>query len=271
MRFPSCIAFVVALGTWAVASPAKAVDLDGIWYDPAVPGRGLSVHEQAGTTFAILYTYDSTGKGVFYVASDVRSNGVNFDPCGTASWSGRLYEARGPALGATTPPLATRDVGTLSYSSATSPSCASYNRLAVSTVIDGVTANLTYERQTFGAETLEGAYVGWLTRTAPGCDQQVLEMNGPVEISRSGTRVSITLTTTPGVTFCTFEGDARQAGNRYRFEGTQDCRVGPFLSNHPFLMVDLVADANGFSGVMTYPGTPGCGTARIGGARRFSP
>lgn len=263
--------FAVLLAACAFALPARALDLTGIWYDPAVPGRGLSVHEQAGTTFAILYTYDATGKGIFYVASDVRSNGINFDPCGTALWSGRLYEASGPALGGSTPPLATRDVGTLSYSSATSPSCESYNRLAVSTTIDGVTANFTYQRQTFGTETVEGQYVGWITRTAPGCDQQTLEMNGPIVVARSGSRLSIGLTMTPGVAFCVFEGEARQVGNRQRVEGMQACRVGPFVSDRPFVMVDLVADANGFSGVMTYPGTPSCGTARIGGARRFTP
>lgn len=268
MRLPR---FVVALILLAMAVPARAIEMNGLWYDPAVPGRGLTIHEQPASTFAVLYTYDATGKGIWYVASDVRSNGVNFDPCGTAIWLGRLYEASGPALGASTPPLATRDVGTLSYSSATSPACASYGRLAAIVTIDGVTTNLPLQRQTFGTEVVEGRYLGWIARTAPSCDQMALEMEGPVEITRSGSRLTIAVTSIFGSGTCTYQGDAVQVGNRFRVEGTQACRVGPFVSDRPFLMVDLVADNNGFNGVMTFPGTPSCGTARIGGTRRFTP
>lgn len=258
----------------AAARPTAAFNLADLYFDPAVPGRGLSIHDQGGTLFATLFTYDATGKGIWYVAPNVVATSVDFDPCGTAHFSGRLHEANGPTLGSTTPPLTAREVGSLSFSTASFPDCSLYNRLTVRITINGTTTNVSMQRQTWASQPVEGRYHGSLVRFN-ACDSLPEALGGPIEITRTGTRLRVVVSNAPSTLAfrCTLEGEATQAGHHVRIEGTQICLVeGDILFSRPFIMENLVADDNGFTALVAYPPAPSippCGRARIGGARRF--
>lgn len=274
MRHLSRWVAVLALATGVASLPAQALDLEGLWFDPAIPGRGLSLHEQGGVLFATLYTYDATGRGTWYVASDVRSTGVDFDSCGTGHWTGTLFEARGPALGSTTPPLALRQVGTLDLASLFVSMCSDYGKLFARATIDGVATTLPLQRQTSRSVPVEGSYGGTIVRSG-ACDGAPLEVRGDLNILRQPNGQLIMFFSTPGSPpsyLCRLEGDTTPKGSGIAMTGTQTCSLGPQSVTRAFVIEDLRASDHGVSGLITYPGStpaPACGSSRISGVRYF--
>jgi hypothetical protein len=71
----------------------------GLWYDPARPGSGLSLHRSGNTYFASVFEYDADSRPVWYFASNVVYDG-ELDPGGPV-FSGKLYVSTGTPM--TTP------------------------------------------------------------------------------------------------------------------------------------------------------------------------
>lgn len=68
----------------------------GLWYDPARPGSGLSLHRSGNTYFASVFEYDAESKPVWYFASNVVYD-TDLDPGGPV-FSGKLYVSTGTPM-----------------------------------------------------------------------------------------------------------------------------------------------------------------------------
>lgn len=64
--------------------------LSGIWWNPNESGWGINFTQRHNNIFAAWYTYDTSGKAKWYVASNCSM------PAGSSSCSGALYQVEGP-------------------------------------------------------------------------------------------------------------------------------------------------------------------------------
>src|SRR5262249_17114558 len=80
------------LDHWSVAASAN---YQGLWWKAPAgseSGWGLNVAHQGDTIFASWFTYDTSGRGWWLVMTAPKT--------GANTYSGTLYETRGPAFGA---------------------------------------------------------------------------------------------------------------------------------------------------------------------------
>ena len=75
---------------------AHAEPQPGLWYDPARPGSGLSLHRSGNTYFASVFEYDAESRPVWYFASSVVYD-TELDPGGPV-FSGKLYVSTGTPM-----------------------------------------------------------------------------------------------------------------------------------------------------------------------------
>jgi hypothetical protein len=78
----------ITLQPLASGTTAPAVDYTDLWWNPDESGWGVSLTQQFATVFAAWYTYDSTGKPIWYVANC---------PLAGATGTGDLYQVTGGA------------------------------------------------------------------------------------------------------------------------------------------------------------------------------
>ena len=116
-----------------------SVDYTDLWWNSNESGWGVSITQQYGTIFVAWYTYDATGKAVWYVASSCPivgsgCTGDAYDVTGgtavTAAWNGTNKAVT--KVGSVTFAFSDANNGTMSYS------------------INGVTGNRAITRQPFG-------------------------------------------------------------------------------------------------------------------------
>ena len=94
---------------FASGTTAPAEDHSSLWWNANESGWGVSLMQQDGIIFAVLFSYDSGGNPVWYVASNCTLTG--------SSCNGTLYQTSGgtapdmPWLG----PVTTTPVGTISF------------------------------------------------------------------------------------------------------------------------------------------------------------
>ena len=72
---------------FATGTTPPAVDYTDLWWNAGESGWGISLTQQFGTIFAAWYTYDSTGKAIWYVVPNC--------PVSGAGCSGSLYQVTG--------------------------------------------------------------------------------------------------------------------------------------------------------------------------------
>lgn len=77
----------IARQVFATGLTAPVPDFSDLWWNPDESGWGVSLTQQYGVIFAVVYGYDANGKPIWYVASDCRIDG-NY--C-----SGSLYQVKG--------------------------------------------------------------------------------------------------------------------------------------------------------------------------------
>jgi len=71
-----------------VTSPnSRANDTSGMWWNSAESGWGMTLTQQAGNVFSVIFTYDAAGKPIWYVASNCQ---IAADNC-----SGALFRTKG--------------------------------------------------------------------------------------------------------------------------------------------------------------------------------
>ncbi len=128
----------VAITRQPIASGAAAgVDYTDLWWNPNESGWGMAIAEQGSVMFLAWYVYDSSGKPVWYVASDCAVSG---NGC-----SGTLYRTTGPAFGPAFDPtkvqVFTAGTVTLSFSDSSNGT--------LSYTVNGIAGTKSITRQTF--------------------------------------------------------------------------------------------------------------------------
>ena len=73
------------------ATPPATPNFTDLWWRSSESGWGVNVVEQGNILFATWFTYDSTGRDVWYVMPGSSQTGA-------MSWSGTLYSTTGPAF-----------------------------------------------------------------------------------------------------------------------------------------------------------------------------
>ncbi|HUJ01191.1 MAG TPA: trypsin-like peptidase domain-containing protein [Usitatibacter sp.] len=89
------------------ASRAQDGNYQGLWWNPAQSGWGVSIADQGGVLFAVLFVYDASGRPLWLVAPDVQANA-------DGSYSGTLYRTHGAGLAEPWQAASAQAVGTLS-------------------------------------------------------------------------------------------------------------------------------------------------------------
>jgi len=79
----------IALQPLATGTTAPAIDYTDLWWNPGEDGWGISLTQQFGVIFAAWYTYDATGRAVWYVVPNC--------PVINAGCKGDLYQVTGGA------------------------------------------------------------------------------------------------------------------------------------------------------------------------------
>jgi len=119
------------------AGATPGVDYTDLWWNPIESGWGMAITQQASVMFLAWYVYDSSGKPVWYVASNCA---VSDSGC-----TGTLYRTTGPAFGPAFDPTKIQvfSVGsvTLSFSDA--------NQGTLSYTVNGVSGTKNITRQLF--------------------------------------------------------------------------------------------------------------------------
>ncbi|HZZ94913.1 MAG TPA: hypothetical protein VFE23_20295 [Usitatibacter sp.] len=113
------------------------VDYTDLWWNPNESGWGMAVAQQGSVMFLAWYVYDSSGKPVWYVASNCAVS--------SAGCSGPLYRTVGPAFGATfdSSRVQVTPAGTVSLT------FADPNNGTLTYTVNGVTASKAVTRQMF--------------------------------------------------------------------------------------------------------------------------
>jgi hypothetical protein len=75
---------------YAQGSSKPIIDYSALWWNESVSGWGVTITQQYGIIFAVIYTYDAGGKPFWYIASSCPITGI--------SCSGDLYQVTGGTL-----------------------------------------------------------------------------------------------------------------------------------------------------------------------------
>ena len=77
----------------ANVAPGALPNYQDLWWNPAESGWGLNIAHQGDVLFVTWFTYDTDGKALWLVGSDLRKTG-------NATYSGTLYRTVGPPVNA---------------------------------------------------------------------------------------------------------------------------------------------------------------------------
>ncbi|HEY4999547.1 MAG TPA: hypothetical protein VII36_10395, partial [Usitatibacter sp.] len=124
--------------SFTTASRASATNYQDLWFNPAEPGWGINFTQHGNTMFATLFTYSTTNRDMWLVATMARQS--------DGSFSGDLLRTTGPSF------------DTVPWTPIT-PTAAGTMRVAftdgvtgtLSYTVDGVAVTKSIQRQMFGA------------------------------------------------------------------------------------------------------------------------
>jgi hypothetical protein len=110
-----------------------------LWWNPAESGWGINIAHQGDVLFLTWFTYDSDGKGLWLVGSDIRKTG-------NATYAGTLYRTAGPPMSAS--PWDPSKVARIPAGSATL-TFATDNSGTFAYTVNGISASKAITRQVF--------------------------------------------------------------------------------------------------------------------------
>ncbi len=127
-----------AVGRAAVEATKSSFNYQGLWWNPAESGWGISFAHQSGIIFATWFTYDASGKPWWLIA-ELRSNGAGV-------YSGPLSTVGGPLFNSSPfgPTPVETGVGTMTATFTN----ARHATIAYS--VNGISQSKAIERQAFG-------------------------------------------------------------------------------------------------------------------------
>jgi hypothetical protein len=127
-----------SLGKWLASAPQPIASYQGVWFQPAEPGWGVTLLQQGDHVFVTWYVYDADGRPSWLVMPAAQWTGA-------AALQGTLYRASGTPLGADYDPsrFAVAPVGTLALEFQPDGSA------RLTATVDGVEIAKTLVRQAF--------------------------------------------------------------------------------------------------------------------------
>lgn len=236
---------VAALACAPVRASTGSSEITDMWWNPDESGWGVNVILQGDTAFLTFFVYD-TGRIPIWYTSDAHLQG-NASPL---TWTGNLYETRGPWFGGPFAPATTsRPVGTVSFV------LNEQNAATLFYSVDGVGVTKSLERQTWRLEDFTGDYLGGYSVRNANCTSSaqngIEETGGFMTVTQTGTALSAVAATVAGT--CTYTGSYAQYGKLGQVTGTYTCSNGV---QGTFQMFEMAPTVSGF-------------TARIIGQNQF--
>ena len=211
-RWAAPLSWIVC-STTAAAAPVDPTDL---WWNPSESGWGMYVMRGGDTLFATLAVYDVASRGTFYTTAL---------SLGGTTWSGDLYESRGPYVGATRydPSLVTlRKVGTLAFQQD------SANAGTLDYSVDGIGVRKGVERFLLAYDDYTGTYPVSVQRVVARCSDSAANGDRTTLESFAIThrQTTIALKWTSATRTCDFAGAFAQAGRLGSAQGSYACSDG---------------------------------------------
>jgi hypothetical protein len=196
-------------GLWVVCTPAWADGNLGsmfsdLWWNRTESGWGLTVDHEDQVMFITVYIYRADTSPYWVVATLDHVGGSHH------TFTGDLYETKGPWFGGPFNPVTPRRVGTATFTAA-DPLHATLNY-----TVDGTPVSKTIERQTLrNGANFSGTYFGAITFVTSNCaypadNGELIADAGPMTITHGGSNLLITYVGSEAS--CTFSGSYSHAG-----------------------------------------------------------
>lgn len=241
-----------------------SADVSGMWFNPSESGWGVNIIQQSDIMFVTLFVYDSNGRPLWLVGSDVRYTGQ--DGAGAYLFSGALYQTSGPWFGSSIfnpSAVSAPQVGTVSFRFPT------YDQGRITYSVNGITVSKQIQPLTFRLNNLNGSYLGSVYGAVASCNLPLPQIAAGVvgiDVVHTASNVTITLVDA-SFARCILSGRPQQFGKLVDIDGTYTCTTG---SSGEFAIRRLEAGIDGLSGAF-YRVSSGinCGAtiATIGAAR----
>jgi lysyl endopeptidase len=125
---------------WSAFDRSFAANFQDLWFNPNEPGWGVNIAHQGNVFFATLFTYDTSGNGMWLVMPNGQRTSVG-------AYSGQLFRTRGPAFNASPwvlPPNPNELVGHMTFDFTDG------NTGTLTYTVDGTSVTKSIQRQVFG-------------------------------------------------------------------------------------------------------------------------
>ncbi|HZQ61792.1 MAG TPA: hypothetical protein VFC24_10610 [Casimicrobiaceae bacterium] len=238
---------VLLLSSVLLAAPSlastRSIEITDMWWTPGESGWGVNLILQNDTAYATFFLYGPTGDPVWYTAVLVYQGSSG----GHQTWSGPLYQTKGPWYGGPYTAGSIRQAGTATFDlQATDQATLTY-------LIDGLQVTKAVHRQTWKLEDLSGSYVGGYSIRSTSCTPASLnaqkDVIAPIAISQSGNTFTARLSDASGISgVCSYTGTYTQAGKLGNVSGSYSCTDG---TQGSFTLTELTSTNNGFVASMT--------------------
>ena len=273
MLRPSAWIATFLAAAWLLPASAStySTDYTDLWWNPAESGWGLNLVQQHDTLFATLFVYGADTTPRWFVASALT-------PGNTANtFTGTLFEARGPHFGAGSFDPAAAGVTPVGSMSVTfgSPAAAT-----LTYEVGGVRVTRAITRQTWRTNVLAGTYRGGLVAAGTGC-RSATNPGGTVEafdtmaVTANGSQLTFRVDFTRGgaASTCTYAGTYSQAGRLGSVSGgTFTCTSGSAATSQgTFSLSEIQASVHGFTAAFTGSDAACTFSGRFGGLRAALP
>jgi hypothetical protein len=244
MKTPRAIRNLLATAAFAASFAACATSFStnysDLWWNPTESGWGANVTQQADTLFVTLFVYGQNASPAWYSATlQFAGEGIN----GQISFTGDLYETRGPWFGGAFNPsqVAYRKVGTMTFASNSIASA------VLQYAVDGTIVTKNIQRQTLVDNNLSGTYLGATQDVTSGCSNPANNGTrtsdvGTITITHNGSAVTIQAPT------CAYSGTYGQDGQAGTMAGTYTCTNG---ASGSITFFDLRTETSGILGRYT--------------------
>lgn len=249
------LSIALAASAPAFAANTSGTDYSDLWWNPNESGWGVTLTHQDNALFATMFVFDRNGDAQWY-------SGVGYSSAGSNTFTGQLFEGRGPWNGgAFNPALATnRQVGTITLDL---PQVSSGT---MTYTVDGVAVTKAIQRETFRSNNLTGNYMGSIAGTDANCGAASGNFAQFAQYTINHNAFGVTIAAAFGNgQSCNYQGAYTQSGRMGAIDGSFVCNNG---SSGTFRAIELEAGYQGFYTRFTSDYGGGCvETGRIGGMK----
>jgi hypothetical protein len=268
---PSSCGYVETFGgvlSQASARSGMNPDPTGVWFRPDESGWGVILTQQGANIFAALFVYGADGKPAWWVASNVVDTGAPVNLLVGEAFSGTLYSATGPYLGAPDQAaFSATAVGTLriAYVGGT-------DLISLAYTVDGVTVNKTVQRETWSSNAafLSGTFTGGLFPLESACGNTGIFAPAPVAFTAtpgSGSGVQLSWTDASAGA-CLLDATYTQAGQLATLAGPVQCGSAATPAGLVTISSASMSDT-GFAGFTHFTGANCTSAGFVGGVKRL--